>query len=48
MRGSRIQLRDLPIVGRVAAPDLAPGQEVSVKLRAADPEHPPATFDLTR
>jgi exoribonuclease R len=47
-RGSRIQLRDLPIVGRVAASGLIPGQKIRVALRAADPEHPPATFDLIR
>lgn len=44
-RGARIQLCDLPIVGRVNASHVTPGQELSVKVREADPQRPPATFD---
>jgi exoribonuclease R len=44
-RGAHIQLCDLPIVARVNASHVTPGQEVSVKVREADPLHPPATFD---
>jgi exoribonuclease R len=47
-RGAHIQLCDLPIVGRLAASDAIPGQELSVSVRAADPHHPPATFDQVR
>ena len=46
-RGARIQLRDLPIVARVATPHAQPGQVLSVTLREANPDHPPATFQLT-
>ena len=44
-RGAHIQLCELPIVARVNASHVTPGQEVSVEVRAADPLHPPATFD---
>lgn len=36
-RGARIQLRDLPIVARVAAPAAEPGDAITVRLTAADP-----------
>ena len=36
-RGARIQLRDLPIVARVAAHHVDPGDTLSLRLRAADP-----------
>ena len=36
-RGVRVQLRDLPVVARVSANKVAPGDEVSLKLIAADP-----------
>ena len=36
-RGARIQLRDLPIVARVAAHNVDPGDTLHVKLLAADP-----------
>lgn len=45
-RGARIQLCDLPIVGRVDAPGVAPGHALSVSIRSADPERPPATFEV--
>jgi hypothetical protein len=45
-RGARIQFCSLPIVGRVASPGVAPGQALSVRVRTADPEHPPATFEV--
>ncbi|MEJ5979414.1 RNB domain-containing ribonuclease [Novosphingobium sp. PS1R-30] len=35
--GARIQLTDLPIVARVAAPGVIPGETIRVRLRAADP-----------
>jgi exoribonuclease R len=44
-RGAHIQLCDLPIVARVSASHVTPGREVSVKVRQADPLHPPVTFD---
>jgi exoribonuclease R len=44
-RGAHIQLCDLPIVARVNASHVTPGQEVSVRVREADPQRPPATFD---
>ena len=44
-RGAHIQLCSLPIVARVNASHVTPGQEVRVKVREADPERPPATFD---
>jgi len=44
-RGAHIQLCDLPIVTRVNASHVTPGQELSVKVRQADPQRPPATFD---
>jgi len=36
-RGARIQLRDLPVVARVVAHDVAPGDAITVKLTAIDP-----------
>ncbi len=36
-RGARIQLRDLPVVARVDAHRVGPGDEVRVRLVAADP-----------
>ena len=44
-RGARIQLCDLPIVARVNASHVTPGQDLSVRVREADPQRPPATFD---
>jgi len=35
-RGARIQLRDLPVVARVVAHDVAPGDSITVKLTAVD------------
>jgi len=36
-RGARIQLRDLPVVARVVAHAVAPGDAIVVKLTAIDP-----------
>jgi exoribonuclease R len=36
-RGARIQLRDLPVVARVGAHNVAPGDEIRVRLTAVDP-----------
>lgn len=36
-RGARIQLRDLPVVARVAAPGTEPGEALEVTLASADP-----------
>jgi exoribonuclease R len=44
-RGARMQLCDLPVVARIAAPGAAPGQELRVRLGQADPHHPPARFE---
>ncbi|HYD13514.1 MAG TPA: RNB domain-containing ribonuclease [Allosphingosinicella sp.] len=37
-RGARIQLRDLPVVARVSAHRVEPGETIRVRLTAADPE----------
>lgn len=44
-RGARMQLRDLPIVARVAANHVQIGQSLQVRLVAADPAHPPPAFE---
>jgi len=44
-RGARMQLCDLPVVARIAAPGAGPGADLRVRLGAADPDHPPATFE---
>ena len=36
-RGARVQLRDMPVVARVAANKVDPGDAVTVRLTAADP-----------
>jgi len=43
-RGTRMQLRDLPVVARVEAHNVAPGDAVQVRLAAADPEHRSLSF----
>jgi exoribonuclease R len=43
-RGARMQLCDLPVVARISAPGIGPGDELRVRLIAAEPDHPPATF----
>ena len=43
-RGARMQLCDLPVAARVAAPAAGPGDALRVRLVSADPAHPPATF----
>ncbi|MDP5280294.1 RNB domain-containing ribonuclease [Sphingomonas sp. DG1-23] len=44
-RGARIQLRDLPIVTRVAMTGAAPGDAVTVRLTAADPDRQRVRFE---
>ena len=44
-RGARMQLCDLPVVARIAAPNAAPGDALRVRLSRADPAQPPATFE---
>ena len=43
-RGVRIQLRDLPVTARVTARRVEPGDELRVKLIAADPDQRVVTF----
>lgn len=43
-RGARIQLRDLPVVARVDAHHVEPGQLLQVRLIAADPDHRQISF----
>jgi len=38
-RGARIQLADLPVVARVAADGIGPGDTLRARLTASDPEH---------
>ena len=44
-RGARIQLRDLPVVARLAMSGAEPGNAITVKLTAADPERQRITFE---
>lgn len=44
-RGARIQLTDPAVVARLAAPDLSPGEQVQVRLVAADSGKRAVTFD---
>lgn len=44
-RGARIQLRDLPVVARVDARNVAPGAALSVRLESAVPEQRRVTFE---
>jgi VacB/RNase II family 3'-5' exoribonuclease len=44
-RGARIQLRDLPIVTRVAITGAGPGDAVNVRLTAADPGRQRVSFE---
>jgi exoribonuclease R len=37
-RGARMQLRDQPVVARVAAHAVQPGDAITVRLTATDPE----------
>jgi exoribonuclease R len=46
-RGARIQLRDQPVVARVATQGVAPGDEVHVRLTTADPDKRTVTFERT-
>lgn len=43
-RGARIQLRDLPVVARVDAHGVAPGDTVQVRLTAVDPSQRSISF----
>ncbi len=45
-RGARIQLRDLPVVARIAAPDTMPGDALNVRLDEADIGHRLARFSV--
>lgn len=44
-RGARMQLCRLPVVARIAADGVTPGDELRVRVATADPAHPPATFE---
>jgi exoribonuclease R len=44
-RGARVQLCDLPVVSRVAAPGVGIGEPLQVRLTAAEPDEPPARFE---
>ena len=46
-RGARMQLRDLPIVTRIAARRVAPGDELRVRLVVADPARRSVRFERT-
>ena len=43
-RGVRMQLSDLPVVARVGAHRVEPGDALSVRLVAADPERRAVSF----
>jgi exoribonuclease R len=43
-RGARIQLSDLPVVARVDAHGVEPGDTIRVRLATADPEHRAISF----
>ncbi len=43
-RGARIQLEGLPIVARVVAHKVEPGETIRVRLTGADPETRKLTF----
>ncbi len=47
-RGVRIQLRDLPVVSRVAAANVRPGDALDVILTSADPLQRAAIFEAAR
>ena len=44
-RGVRIQLEDLPVVTRIAASNVSPGDALRLRLLAADPDRRMLTFD---
>lgn len=44
-RGARIQLRDEPVVARVDAHGIEPGNAIGVRLTAADPDHRTISFE---
>jgi exoribonuclease R len=43
-RGARMQLCDLPVVARIVAHDVMPGQSMAVRLVAADPVQRTTSF----
>lgn len=43
--GARFQLSDLPVVARVVAHSVSPGEAIRVRLKAADPVRRTLTFD---
>ena len=43
-RGARMQLCELPVVARVAAHKVEPGDEMTVRLTAVDPAQPSIAF----
>jgi integrase len=46
-RGVRMQLRDLPVVARVAAQGVRPGDALAVRLDAVDIDRRAITFSVT-
>jgi exoribonuclease R len=44
-RGARIQLRDLPVVARLAVPGAEPGNAITVRLTMIDPERQRISFE---
>jgi len=44
-RGARMQLRDLPVVARITAHHVAPGDALSVRLVASDPDKRTISFE---
>jgi exoribonuclease R len=44
-RGARLQLRHLPVVARVPAGHVRPGDTIRVRLKAADPAQRALTFE---
>jgi exoribonuclease R len=44
-RGARIQLRDLPVVARVAVHDVQPGDAIKVRLMTVDPDRRMISFE---
>lgn len=43
--GAKVQLRDLPVVARVSAPGVEPGEALSIRLTAVDAMHRTITFE---
>jgi exoribonuclease R len=47
-RGAKVQLRDLPVVARVSAREVAPGEPIIVRLIAVDQVRRMITFELAQ